>query len=114
MSTLVLAILTSLSGCTSPPVYNGIANITVHTQDSRGTKQEELSGDRLDKARACLYRTEEVGQDEASAELLQSIIMIQVKDRLGDRMFELYTNENFKGNKGKYYRNSCIYSIIRG
>jgi hypothetical protein len=113
MSTLVLAILTALTGCSKPPVYNGIASITVHTQDARGTSQVELTGEKLDKARKCLMRTEEITQDEGSSELLQSIIMIQVKDRIGDRMFELYTNENFKGNKGKYYRNPCIYTIIR-
>ncbi len=114
MPTFVLALFSSLVGCTQPPVYSAISTVTVHTQDSHGTRQVNLTGDKLNAAKRCLTSTVEIPQEDSDPEVLQNIIMLQVKDRIGDRMFELYTDENFKGNKGKYYRNTCIFRIIRG
>ena len=114
MAPLLVSLVTTLWGCTPPPVYNGITEVIVHTQTAGGTNKEELAGDKLARAKRCLYGTEEIDQVQSKQELLQAVILMQVKDRLGDRMFEFYTTENFKGNKGKYYRNNCIYGIIRG
>lgn len=114
MVPLLVAALASLIGCTASPVYNTIAGVIVHSQTPGGTSKDELSGDRLEKARACLYQTEEIQNSESKSDLLQEILLIQVKDRYGDRMFEFYTDENFKGNKGKYYRNKCMYKVIKG
>ena len=114
MAPLLLSLVTTLWGCTPPPVYNGITEVIVHTQTAGGTHKEELAADKLNRAKRCLSDTEEIAQGTEDRDLLQAVILMQVKDRVGDRMFEFYTTENFKGNKGKYYRNSCIYSIIRG
>jgi len=103
----------TLTGCTSAPVFNGIAEVIVHKQTAAGTHKEKLEGDRLSRARSCLYSTVEVSAAESKQELLQEILILQVKDRVGDRMFELYTAENLKGNKGQYFKNTCIYKIIR-
>ena len=107
--------LSSLFGCEKPPIYLEISRVVVHQESgASGTKKIELRGEKLDRAMQCLYSTQEIEQGEANAELLQSdIVVLQVVDRIGDRMFELYTTENFKGNKGKYYRNRCIYGIIQ-
>jgi hypothetical protein len=113
MVPLLVAALASLIGCTSSPVYNTISGVIVHSQTPGGTSKDELSGDRLDKARNCLYQTEEISNNESKSDLLQEILLIQVKDRYGDRMFEFYTDENFKGNKGKYYRSRCMYKVIK-
>jgi hypothetical protein len=114
MAPVLVSLLTSLWGCTPPPVYNQITKIIIHTQTAGGTNKKELTGDALDRAAKCMYQTEEIGQAASNPDLLQAVILLQVEDRNGDRMFEFYTNENFKGNKGKYYRNNCIYGIIRG
>ena len=45
--------------------------------------------------------------------MLQEIILLEVKDRLGDRMFELTHEPLLLGNKGKYYHNMCIYRIVK-
>jgi len=103
----------TVSGCTSAPVFNGIAEVIVHKQTAAGTHKEKLEGDRLARARSCLYSTVEVRAAESKQELLQEILILQVKDRVGDRMFELFTAENLKGNKGQYFKNTCIYKIIR-
>jgi len=113
MIPLLVATLASLVGCTASPVYNTISGVTVQSQTTGGTAKDELTGERLEKAKACLYRTEEIQNSESKSELLQEILLIQVKDRYGDRVFEFYTDENFKGNKGKYYRNNCMYRIIK-
>ncbi|MEN0066639.1 MAG: hypothetical protein AAGA48_31185 [Myxococcota bacterium] len=105
--------LACLVGCEKPPVYQDIAKVIVHQQTgARGTQKTELRGEQFERAIQCLYSTQQVTEKETKDELLQAIVVLQVVDRIGDRMFELYTTENFKGNKGKYYRNSCIYSII--
>jgi hypothetical protein len=104
----------ALTACVSPPVFNGIEEVIVHKQTAAGTHKEKLEGEKFQKASNCLYSTTEVTAADSKQELLQEILILQVKDRLGDRMFELYTDENLKGNKGQYFRNSCVYKIIRG
>jgi len=111
---LVLATaLALLTGCTEAATYQGISGITVHHQTAGGTSKKDLRGRQLEEASACLYTTRTVSQEEASDQFLGQVYLIQVKDRLGDRMFEMYTDRNFKGNKGKYYENRCIYRIIQ-
>jgi len=113
MSTLFVA-LTLLFGCTEAPVYQNITGVTIHTQTAAGTSRKALEGKKLKAAVNCLYSTQNIQESEASDELLGSIYILEVKDQFGDRMFELYTNENLKGNKGRFYRNSCIYGVLEG
>jgi len=114
MSVLILSLVGHLAACTKPPVYNSIKGITVHEQTgTSGTNRTELTGEQLLAAANCLYSTAEIPQEESDEAFLNGMILLEVKDRLGDRMFELYTKQNFKGNHGKYYRNSCIYKIIQ-
>jgi hypothetical protein len=101
------------TGCTSPPVFTQITEVVVKTQGPGGTSSEPLTGERLDRARHCLYATEEIKKEDSKKEPLQEILLLQVKDRFADRVFEFYTNENLKGNKGKYYRNRCMFGIIK-
>jgi hypothetical protein len=100
-------------GCTQPPVFNEITEIIVQTQGPSGIARETLTPEMRTQAASCLASTEEITQDQSKTELLQEILLIQVKDRFGDRMFEFTTDENMKGNKGKYYRNRCIYRLIK-
>jgi hypothetical protein len=101
-----------LTACSTPPTFTQIGAVTVMVQTPGGTSKVQLEGEQLEAAKACLYATEEIQQEESKSELLQEILLLQVQDRYGDRMFELYTDENFKGNK-KYYRNSCIFKVIK-
>ncbi|MEZ4238316.1 MAG: hypothetical protein R3F59_19620 [Myxococcota bacterium] len=102
------------TGCTSAPVFNQITDVTVQTQGPGGIARQALEGEKLERATRCLYRTEEIRNEESKKDPLQEILLIQVKDRYADRVFEFYTDENMKGNKGKYYRNGCIFQIIKG
>lgn len=103
----------SHTGCASPPVFDTITTVTVRSQSPGGLETRALEGSQLEDARACLQETVEISFDVVKKEVIQDILMIQIKDRLGDRMFEFFTDENFKGNKGKYYRNRCLYRIIK-
>ncbi len=105
--------LSLLFGCTEAPVYKNITGVTIHTQTAAGTSRRPVEGKKLTDAARCLYGTENIDESEASDELLGSIYILEVKDQFGDRMFELFTNENLKGNKGRYYRNTCIYGILQ-
>lgn len=109
-----LGVLGSLTGCATPPVFLGITEITLNTQTATGIHKVAIDGDKLKDATACLEgSTVEISPEEQSQEVLQEILLMGVKDRLGDRMFELTTNSNFSGNKGKFYRNDCIYRILK-
>jgi hypothetical protein len=109
-----LLLSAGLWGCTEQPVFNGIDEITIHEQTQNGVKKETLDGERLGRAVECLYSgTTEIEGAQAKPEVIQEVILIEVKDRLGDRMFEFFTDENFKGGKGKTYRNNCMYRIIK-
>ena len=110
---VALLVSVGLMACTTPPVFNGVAEVIIHTQTAKGTEKQTLEGERLANAERCLYPTTEIPASEAKAELIQEVILVQVKDRLGDRMFEFYTDENFSGNKGKHYRNNCLYRILK-
>lgn len=102
-----------LWGCTQPPVFDGIGEVMIRTQTANGVKTEPLEGERLERAKSCLYSTVQIDKTQANPQVIQEVILLEVKDRLGDRMFELFTNENFTGNKGKFYKNNCIYRIIK-
>ncbi|HHO51377.1 MAG TPA: hypothetical protein ENK18_10995 [Deltaproteobacteria bacterium] len=110
LAPLLLA-LPMFFGCEKPPIYNGITSVLVHNQTARGVTKTEMTGDKLAQATSCLYKTQEILPEEATDDFLSTIILLQVRDRLGDRMFELYTTENLKGDKG-FYKNPCIYRII--
>lgn len=110
---MVLMVWLGLGGCAEPPVFVEVEEVIVHTQTKQGTDRVALSGDKLWEARLCLYETTEVGQSQMKPEVLQEIILLQVKDRLGDRMFEFITDENLTGNKGKHYRNPCIFRVVK-
>ena len=108
-----LLLSAGLWGCSEQPVFNGVDEITIHIQTANGVKKETLEGERLNRAKSCLYTTSEIDASQAKSEVIQEVILLEVKDRLGDRMFEYYTNENLKGGKGKTYRNGCMFRIIK-
>jgi hypothetical protein len=108
-----LLLSAGLWGCTEQPVFNGIGEITIHVQTANGVKKEPLDGERLDRATECLYTTTEIPASQAKTEVIQEVILLEIKDRLGDRMFEFYTDQNFKGGKGKTYKNTCMYRILK-
>jgi len=110
---MALMVWLGLGGCAEPPVFMEVEEVIVHTQTTKGTTREALEGEKLEHAIGCLYETVEIGPKDAKQELIQEVILVQVKDRLGDRMFEFITDENFTGNKGKHYRNGCLYRVIK-
>lgn len=110
---LSLGLLQGMGGCASPPVFTQISEIVVQTQGPSGISRQPLTGEKLERAKNCLYDTEEIRAEATKAEPLQEILLLQVKDRHADRVFEFVTDENLKGNKGKYYRNRCVFGIIK-
>lgn len=111
--TLLTTALMLLIGCAQGPTFDGIRAVTIHHQTAGGTSKQVLTAEKLDQASKCLYTTQEIGQEQAGGDLLQTIYLVEVQDRRGDRMFELFSMSNMKGNKGKYYDNRCIYKLIK-
>lgn len=108
----VSLLLGSLLGCGEQKAFNGITSVQVRQIGSEGLQEQYYEGEELNRLTACLYKSEEIPKDEGK-QLLQSTYLIQVKDKNGERSFELYTESNMKGNKGKYYKNTCIYGLVR-
>ena len=108
-------LLLALTGCLSdPPLFAGISGVTVQHVSSNGLKRAPLEQTGLKKGIDCLYDTVEVSQEQTEErQLLQETYLIQVKDKFGDRNFELFTDRHMKGNKGKYYESRCIYDIVK-
>lgn len=100
------------TGCSTPPLFNQISSITVHNQTARGTHRQAIEGEDLASAAACLGQSQELESDPGAGDLLRSVILLEIEDRNGHRMFELYSSKNMKGNGGSYYFNDCIHAIV--
>lgn len=110
--TLATGGLAALTACASGPVFSGIHEVKVRHIGTGGLVQKSLTPDEAKRLTACLYNTREIAEEQALRDLLQTTYLLEISDSKGDRSFELYTMENLKGNKGKYYHNRCVYTII--
>lgn len=112
--TLLSALFATLVACGSGPVFNGISTVKVrHIGMSAGLSETKLDAKKQAELINCLYNTTEVEEADTLRELLQTTYLLEISDGQGDRSFELYTQQNLKGNKGKYYVNTCVYPLIR-
>lgn len=113
LSVLFVA-LGALTACQSGPVFRGITKVKVqHIGSTQGLTTTPLDSVREKDLIKCLYQTREVTEDQTLRDLLQTTYLLVISDAQGDRNFELYTAQNLKGNKGKYYVNSCVHPLIR-
>lgn len=111
---VVLAgLLGGLFACTTAPPFNGIASVKIRHIGPAGLTETTLNKLKERELMDCLYKTAEIKENQAKVDLLQTTYLLEVRDNLGDRSFEIYTTENMKGNKGKYFINRCVYPIIR-
>lgn len=102
------------TACDAGPAFAEIESIKVTRVGSDGLHNVELSSTNERRAVECLYDTREVAAGDAEGQiLLQDVYLVEIKDSAGIRSFELYTGKHLKGNKGKYYRSTCIYDIIK-
>ena len=110
--TLAAGGLAGLMACDSGPTFNGIQQVKVRHIGTGGLVEKTLTQDEEKRLKKCLYNTREISESQALRDLLQTTYLLEISDSKGDRSFELYTMENLKGNKGKYYNNRCVYAII--
>lgn len=72
-----------------------------------------LQGERLRAVAGCLEaHTTEVDPREQPGEPVSDVVLVGVVDRHGARMFELTTPRAFAGNKGRFYRNDCLWDLL--
>lgn len=109
---LLAAGLAVLTACGEPPPFAGITSVKVRHIGESGLKETVFEGKKQQAIQACLYSSVEVPEEATLRDLLQTTYLIEVSDSNGDRSFELYTQKNLKGNKGRYYVNDCIYKMI--
>lgn len=110
---LVYALPLLLAACgQSGPVFSGISAVKVRHMSTGGLSSTDLTGADLKAAVQCLGGTTEIAANDADELLLTTTYLLVIRDRMGDRNFELYTENNLKGNKNKYYANPCIHKIV--
>ncbi len=109
---LLAGSLLTLGACAKEGPFNKIRSVKVRHIGSNGLQDKVFTDEEMRQLVQCLYTSREVEEAQTLRELLQTTYLIEVSDALGDRSFELYTAENLKGNKGKYYVNTCIHKII--
>lgn len=103
-----------LTGCTQEPLFNGIKAVTVQKISASGLQKAELTQTGLQKARQCLNQTTEVPQTATESRMLmQNTYMLIIIDNTGARNFEMLTDQHLKGNKQRYYENTCIAEIVQ-
>ena len=112
LSVLTLA-FTGLFGCDSGAPFNSINSVSVRHIGPAGLVDKKLTEEQVAAVTDCLYTSKEVPEAETRRDLLSTTYLIQVADSAGDRSFELYTKDNIKGNKGKYYYNACIFELVK-
>lgn len=106
-------LLLGATACSNAAPFNGISSVTVRHIGEGGLKNKEFTAAEMQQLVGCLYTTVEIEEAMTKQELLQTTYLIEISDGLGDRSFELYTDENMKGNKGKYYVNRCMHDLIK-
>lgn len=110
---LLAGVLITSSACSNGAPFNKISSVKVRHIGAGGLKDKVFEGKTAESLVKCLYKTTETVEENTKQELLQTTYLIEISDNLGDRSFELYTMENLKGNKGKYYVNRCLYGLIQ-
>lgn len=110
---LLAGAMLPLAACQpSGPAFRDVTKTTVRHIGSRGLTERTFSNRELVTVADCLYTTKKIEADQAETELLPTTYLIEVHDRQGVRSFELYTRSNLKGNKGQYYVNNCLHTLI--
>ena len=110
---LLAGTLLVASACAPAGPFQGISAVKVRHITESGLKDKVFKEAEQQNLIGYLYQSTEVPEEQTLRELLQTTYLIEVSDAVGDRSFELYTTQNLKGNKGKYYVNTCIHDIIR-
>lgn len=105
-------ILLMAIGCIEGPPFTEIQDISIRHIGANGLVKRDLDAKELSRAQACLIqKTREIKPEAALQELLPTTYLIEVTEKTEIRSFELYTQQNLKGNKGRYYHNPCIYAF---
>ena len=100
-----------LPACQDGAVFDRISSVRVRHIGPKGLMNKKLSEDKQRQLVNCLYTSKEI-QEDKDQPLLQTTYLLEINDHFGDRSFELYTRQNLKGNRGRYYLNTCVYPII--
>ena len=109
---ILSSILLMVLGCVDGPPFTEIQDISIRHIGANGLVKRDLDAAELTRAQACLIsNTQEIDPDNALQELLPTTYLIEVTEKTEIRSFELYTKVNLKGNKGRYYHNSCIHAF---
>ena len=87
--------------------------LAVRQVTEHGLKSLDITREQRDMMTRCMRSTQEVGAGPSSPDPLYEPYLIEVQMPSGSMTFELYTPSHLKGNKGKNYRNGCMYDLLR-
>ncbi len=102
-----------LAGCPELPVFSSIEDVTLRQGSSRGLSDRAVSRREKDRIKDCLAKTTPAeapaGQDVVP---LDKPYLLLVTDRGQVKSFEQYTAVYLRGNKGRYFKNTCLHAIL--
>lgn len=91
-------------------LFAEVSEVVVFQQQPEGVARYDLDGERLREAIECLGQTRElrVAPEEPP---LDPIVLVEVVDRFGDRMFEPLSEHVIIGDRHRRYWSPCLASI---
>lgn len=107
--------LWSLLGCVaqSGPSLEQARGLTVRQVTEHGLKSLDITREQRDSMIRCMRSTRQASAAPTSPDALYEPYLVEVQMPGGSMTFELYTPSDLKGNKGKHYRNGCLYDLLR-
>jgi len=107
--------LWSLLGCVTQsglPLEQA-QGLTVRQVTEHGLRSLDITRQQRDSMTRCVRATRAASAGPSSPDVLYEPYLLEVQLPTGGLTFELYTPSDLKGNKGKHYRNGCMYDLLR-
>jgi hypothetical protein len=93
------------------PIFADVTGIVLHRQGTDGDVIRDVLEDRrLEEAVECLELTRELGE-QFEEPPLEEVVLVEIADRYGDRMFQPYSAHLVAGNRRRHYWSPCLSSL---
>lgn len=102
-----------LMGCPEIPVFGSVDDVTLRYGSSRGLQDRAISRRDKDRVKACLPNTKEAEPPAPdSVTPVERPYLLLVTDRGQVKSFEQHSERYLRGNKGRYFHNTCLHPIL--
>ena len=100
-----------LMGCPEIPVFRSIDDVTLRYGSSQGLKDRPVSRRDKDRIKACLLDTKEAPTPDEVTPIDRPYLLL-VTDQGQVKSLEQQSERYLRGNKGRYFHNTCLHPIL--